>query len=270
MLIKAKEYNKNVVMAFQNGGGIRTAIDEGPITVGEIIAVLPFANTLATMELTGAEIKQAFEISVKSYPGENGGFLHVSGTQVKFDSSKPVGQRVVSIAYKNAEGTYTEIKDDENYTIATNAFTAKGGDGFDVFAKAYKEGRVTDLGLSDWENLRDHVAKLVTVDPQIENRIVDVAGQEPGTEIPGGDIPAKDFSGTAEKPKIYNGNVTVSVTDVVSFKHVTVKGNLILTGTPTGNVSFANITVNGNLDVSGLDGENYDFNGITVDGETIL
>jgi len=136
--------------------------------------------------------------------------------------------------------------------------------------KAYEEGRVTDLGLSDWENLRDHVAKLVTVDPQIEDRIVDLADQEPGTELPGGDVASEDFSGTIGAPKVYNGDVTVSVTGVASFENVTVKGNLILTGTPTGNVAFANITVKGNLDLSGLDGENFDFDGITVDGETIF
>ena len=52
MLEKAKWYTeKEVIMAFQNGGGIRAAIDAGPITVGEVITVLPFANTLATMEL---------------------------------------------------------------------------------------------------------------------------------------------------------------------------------------------------------------------------
>ena len=55
-----------VIMAFQNGGGIRAAIDQGPITVGEVINVLPFGNTLATMELTGAELKEAFEISFET------------------------------------------------------------------------------------------------------------------------------------------------------------------------------------------------------------
>ena len=52
MLAKAQEYvkDKKVIMAFQNGGGIRAAIDAGPITVGEVITVLPFGNTLATME----------------------------------------------------------------------------------------------------------------------------------------------------------------------------------------------------------------------------
>ncbi len=29
-----------------------------------------------------------------------------------------------------------------------------------VLAKAYEEGRVTDLGLSDWENFRDHLVSL--------------------------------------------------------------------------------------------------------------
>ena len=272
MLIKAKEYNENVVMAFQNGGGIREAINEGPITVGEVISVLPFGNTLATMELTGAELKAAFEISVGQYPKENGGYLHVSGAKVEFDSSKPAGKRVVSIAYKNLDGKYTEIQNAEKYTIATNAFTAKGGDGYDVFKKAYEEGRVTDLGLSDWENLRDHVAKLVTVDPKIENRIVDVAGvvEEPGTELPGGDIAAGDFSGTADTPKVYKGDVTVSLTELASLKHAVIRGNLIIKGTVTENVSFENITVEGNLNLTDLVSDDYEFDGITVAGETTI
>ena len=64
MLAKAKEIDSDVVMALQNGGGIRASIDEGPITVGEVITVLPFGNTLAVMDVTGAELKQAFEVSV--------------------------------------------------------------------------------------------------------------------------------------------------------------------------------------------------------------
>ena len=74
-----------------------------------------------------------------NYPAENGGFLHVSGAKVKFDSSKPAGQRVVSISYKNADGTYTDIQAGQTYTIATNAFTAKGGDGFMYSKKLMKK-----------------------------------------------------------------------------------------------------------------------------------
>lgn len=269
MLSKAKVYNKNVVMAFQNGGGIRSSINQGPITVGEVITVLPFGNTLATMDLTGAEIKEAFEISFKEHPRENGGFLHVSGAKVKYDSSKPVGQRVVSIAY-DADGTYTEIKEDITYTIATNAFTAKGGDGYTVLAKAYADGRVTDLGLSDWENFREHLVSLGDVNPKIDGRIIDVKDEEPDNEYPGGAIDADDFSGTKEAPKVYNGDVTVSVTDQSFLGNAIIKGNLVITGTSSINMTLSNITVRGNLDISGLDGENVDLDGIMVDVETIF
>ena len=177
MVDKARSFTgKDVIMAVQNGGGIRASIDEGPITVAEVIKVLPFANTLAVMDVTGAELKATFETSVGVYPGENGGFLHVSkGVKVQFDSSKPAGERIVSITYTDAQGKEVELDDTTTYTIATNAFTAKGGDGFDVLAKAYAEGRVTDLGLSDWENFKEHLESIGTITPATEGRIVDVA-----------------------------------------------------------------------------------------------
>jgi 5'-nucleotidase / UDP-sugar diphosphatase len=127
------------------------------------------------MKLTGAEIKTALEHSVSQSPKEHGGFLHVSGMKLTYDSTQPVGSRVVTMEVKNEDGTYTFIDPAQEYVIATNAFTAKGGDGFSVFKNAYEQGRVTDLGASDWENLRDYVAELGTVDPQIEGRIVDVS-----------------------------------------------------------------------------------------------
>ncbi|MFJ5768997.1 5'-nucleotidase C-terminal domain-containing protein [Psychrobacillus sp. NPDC093180] len=270
MLNKAKVYNEDVVMAFQNGGGIRAGINQGPITVGEVITVLPFGNTLATVELTGAELKATFETSFKEFPKENGGFLHVSGAKVEFDSSKQVGKRVVSIKYKAANDSFLEIKDDEKYVVATNAFTAKGGDGYDVLKKAYEEGRVTDLGLSDWENLREHIASLVNVDPKVEDRIVDIASKGPGTELPGGEIAAEDFSGTPEALKVYNGDVTVSVTDVAKLENAVIKGDLILKGNPSGSISFSNITVEGDADFTGLGGKTVNFDGITIIGEMIL
>ncbi|MEE1132972.1 MAG: 5'-nucleotidase C-terminal domain-containing protein [Caryophanon sp.] len=157
MLQRAQQLNQNVVMAFQNGGGIRASIDAGEVTVGEVLSVLPYGNTLATMDVTGEELKLAFEHSFKEYPKESGGFLHVAGVRVTADSAQPAGERIVSIEYKNEAGEYVAITAEETYTVATNAFTAKGGDGFDMFATAYEEGRVTDLGLSDWENFRDYL-----------------------------------------------------------------------------------------------------------------
>ena len=174
MLDKAKEYNPNTVIAMQNGGGIRAAIDKGDITVGEVITVLPFGNTLATMELKGAQIIEALEHSVNQAPKESGGFLHVSGMKYSYDSSKAAGDRIVSVEVKGTDGNYTALDEAATYIVATNAFTAKGGDAYDVFKEVYEAGKVTDLGFADWENLRDYVQKLKTVDLKIEGRIVDV------------------------------------------------------------------------------------------------
>ncbi|MHC8514335.1 5'-nucleotidase C-terminal domain-containing protein [Sporosarcina sp. ITBMC105] len=269
MLAKAKLYDTRVIMAMQNGGGIRAGINQGPITVGEVITVLPFGNTLATMRLSGSEIKQAFETSLRNYPKENGGFLHVSGARVKFDSSKPVGERVVSVEYDAGNDLFIEIADDVMYTIATNAFTAKGGDGFDVFKKAYNEGRVTDLGQSDWVNFRDHLVSLGNVDPKIEGRIVDIAEENP-VEYPGGDYNGDDFSGTVDEPKVYNGNVTVNITEMLTLGNAVVRGNLTFNGTAAETISFSNIKVTGNLILTNLEGSIFNFNGIEVDGEIII
>lgn len=174
MLKKAKEYNKDTVIAMQNGGGIRAAIDAGPLTVGEVLTTLPFGNTLATAKMTGEEIKNLLEISVGVAPKENGGFLHVSGMKFEYDSTKAAGERVTKMEVNN-NGTFEVIVPAKTYVIATNAFTAKGGDGLTPFETAYKAGRVTDLGLSDWENLRDFTKSLGQVDYKIEGRIVDTS-----------------------------------------------------------------------------------------------
>ncbi len=266
MLSKAKEFNKDAVIAFQNGGGIRAGIDQGEITLGEILTVLPFGNTLATMKLTGAEINEALEHSVSLAPKENGGFLHVSGMKFSYDSSKEAGNRVTKVEVLGQDGTYSELDATKEYVVATNAFTAKGGDGFTVFKKAYEEGRVTDIGLADWENLRDYVSELKTVNPSIEGRIKDVAGSNTDPTV----VLAKDFGGTADAPKTHEGNVVVDITDIASLENAVVKGNLTLTGTPPDNFTFSQVTVEGNLDLSGLNGKTVSMSGVTVNGETIL
>lgn len=173
MLAKAKEFDANVIAAVQNAGGIRAGIDEGPVTTGEVITVLPFGNTLSIMELKGSELLAALERSVSVYPRENGGFLQVSGLKVEFDSSKPANERIVKVTYN--DGT-NDVAIDPNgtYKVATNYYTATGGDNFVEFEAAFKDGRVNDLGLSDWENLRDHMLSIGEITPTVEGRVVDV------------------------------------------------------------------------------------------------
>ncbi len=179
MLIKAQEKMPEVSIAMQNGGGIRAAIDQGPITVGEVITVLPFGNDPAVVQLTGDEIKQILEYSVRLAPEESGGFLQVSGMKFAYDSTKEAGSRVVSMQVKNGE-EYVDISPDQTYSVTTNNFTAKGGDGYDVLAKAYADGRVQDLGEIDWEQFRDYMVEDLNgeVNPVIEGRITDLLGKD--------------------------------------------------------------------------------------------
>ncbi|MCM3574422.1 5'-nucleotidase C-terminal domain-containing protein [Mesobacillus subterraneus] len=174
MLAKAKTINPNTVIAVTNGGGIRASINEGDITLGEVLTTMPFGNTLGIMNLKGSEIKAALEHSVSQAPKENGAFLHVSGMKFSYDSSKPAGERVVKVEVKGTDGTFTELDLAKNYLVATNTFTAKGGDGYDMFAKAYEEGRVSEPGFVDYEMFVDYLTQFKTIEPKVEGRIVDV------------------------------------------------------------------------------------------------
>ncbi|MGY0205101.1 5'-nucleotidase, partial [Acinetobacter soli] len=95
MLDRAKQVDGEVVAAIQNAGGIRASINAGPVTTGEVLTTLPFGNTLAVMTLQGSELLSALERSVSVYPIESGGFLHMSGMKIEFDSSKAVNNRIV-------------------------------------------------------------------------------------------------------------------------------------------------------------------------------
>lgn len=179
MLDQAKRVNSDVVMAVTNAGGIRAAINEGPITTGEVMTVLPFGNTVATIQLTGAELIEALEHGVRLAPGENGGFLQVSGLRYEYDSSLPAGERVVSVEVQDGD-SFVALDEEAEYVIATNMYIAKGGDGFDVFETAYDDGRVQDLGISDWENFRNYLIKHAEendgkIEVKTEGRITDVA-----------------------------------------------------------------------------------------------
>jgi len=170
MLSKAKSIDPNTVIAMQNGGGIRASIDEGDITLGEVLTVMPFGNALAIMNLTGAEIISTLEHSVKEYPRESGGFLHVAGLSFNFDPEAAVGSKILA-AYVTVDGKKVEIDPAANYKVATNTFTAKGGDGYEALGKAYEDGRVSEPGFVDWEMFVEYIQDLGVVNPKMEGRI---------------------------------------------------------------------------------------------------
>ena len=174
MLAKAKEIDSETVIAVQNGGGIRTSIDVGDITYGEVLSVMPFGNSLAIMNLTGAELRAALEISVGSFPAELGSFLHVSGLEMVFDPSKQKGSRIVDVNVVAEDGTREPVRNGDYYKVATNTYIAAGQDGFTPFGQAYEAGRVSEPGFVDFEMFIEYVTSLDEVNPQIEGRVTTV------------------------------------------------------------------------------------------------
>ncbi|MCA8865543.1 MULTISPECIES: bifunctional metallophosphatase/5'-nucleotidase [unclassified Halomonas] len=178
----AQQVAPETIMAIQNSGGIREAIERGDVSVGDLIAVQPFGNRLTLLDVTGAELLETFEIALANAPGEDGGFLQVSaGVELVYDSSKPSGERVVSLSVAQ-EGAMQAIDPERTYTIATNNFTAAGGDGHTVLGAAYEDGRNTIVGNTDWEMLRDYMVERKEVFYQVEGRMNDIAHEDVAEE----------------------------------------------------------------------------------------
>lgn len=118
----------NADVALANGGGIRASIDEGEVTKGEVLTVLPFGNAVQVIKVTGADIKAAMENGISDYPEAKGAFPHIAGMTVTFDPSKEAGNRVVEI---KVAGEALDME--KEYTLVTSDFLAAGGDGYDMF-----------------------------------------------------------------------------------------------------------------------------------------
>ncbi|MDY0235539.1 MAG: 5'-nucleotidase C-terminal domain-containing protein [Gudongella sp.] len=150
-------------VAFTNGGGIRASIAAGDIKVNDILTAFPFTNTLAVIEVTGAELMEAVEHGVKDFPAAAGQFPHVSGMKYVFDASMPVGERVTSLMIGEEP-----VDLNMTYKLVTNDFMAAGGDGYTMF-----EGKpfVGEGGLLS-DILIEYVEEAGTVNPMVEGRIV--------------------------------------------------------------------------------------------------
>jgi len=143
-------------IAITNGGGIRADIDEGEVTVGEILTVLPFGNTVSTLKLTGAQIKESLEHGVGRVGAKSGSgrFPQVSGLRYEFDSSLEAGSRVKMVEVSDGSGNYMPIENDKVFSVATNNFMRTGGDGYEIFdndaIEPYDHGRPLEEALIDY------------------------------------------------------------------------------------------------------------------------
>ncbi|MES5047401.1 5'-nucleotidase C-terminal domain-containing protein [Rhizobium nepotum] len=167
----ARVKDQGVTIAFANSGGLRSSIDGGDVSMGEVLTVLPFQNTVATFQLKGEDILAALENGVSQIDDVAGRFMQVSGLKYSFDRSKPAGSRIVSVEVKEGEA-FVPLDPAKIYIVAANNYVRTGGDGFKVFAtnaiNAY------DFG----PNLEEAVAAYITANspykPHTDGRISEV------------------------------------------------------------------------------------------------
>jgi 5'-nucleotidase len=167
-------------IGLMNGGGIRTSIDAGPITLGELLDVQPFSNQLSLVTLTGAQLKEALENGVSQIETVAGRFLQVSNLRYSFDPARPVGDRVTGVQLGDGKGGYTALDPAGSYRAATINFLVGGGDGFTVLTQGSNK---YDTGLLDVDVTREYIVARSPVNPQVEGRIV-VGGTLPGAAAP--------------------------------------------------------------------------------------
>ena len=135
-----------VDVVFQNGGGLRAELREGVVTKSAVYEVIPFENTIFTLDLTGAEVRRVLEDGLRS-----GRVTQVSGIRYEFDSKRPRGDRVVSLTL--ADGT--PLDPQKTYKAACNNFMATGGD--DNAALSQGKNR-TDTGRNVRDVLENYIA----------------------------------------------------------------------------------------------------------------
>ena len=184
--MRAKYESIGVEFAITNSGGLRDRLTCAPagggtgfcpvftpppflITRGQILAVLPFGNVVATVEITGAELKAMLENGVSSMPGANGRFPQVSGLCFTYNIEAAVGSRVTGAVRQAADGTCTgapiDLTGGSTYTIAENDFMAAGGDGYPNFFARAATQEIMD------QTLADYVTANSPISPTIQGRI---------------------------------------------------------------------------------------------------
>ena len=160
--------DQGIEIAIQNGGGLRASIDAGPVTMGEVLAVLPFQNTLSTFFVTGQTILAALENGVSQVEEGGGRFPQVAGMTFAFDPGKPAGSRVSDVMVLTAGGP-VPLDPAKEYGVVSNNFVRQGGDGYRMFVGA---ARAYDYGPDLADVVAEYLAKTGLYTPVTDGRIL--------------------------------------------------------------------------------------------------
>ncbi|WP_426184609.1 ExeM/NucH family extracellular endonuclease [Microbacterium sp. TWP3-1-2b2] len=207
-------------IAIMNPGGIRANLSyagtgeqdvDGNVTFREAATVQPFANTLVTLNLTGAQLKGVLEEQWQP-EGASRPFLKLGiseGLQYTYDPTAAAGERITSITL-NGE----PIDPAASYVVAANSFLAAGGDNFFTFAEGTDKA---DTGKIDLQSMVDWFDANGTASPDLAQRAVgvtlsapDADGYSAGDQVKI-DLSSLAFSGGDAAP----AEATVSLGDTV-------------------------------------------------------
>lgn len=232
-------------LAVTNGGNLRETIaKDKPVTKGDIIAVLPFGNSVAQIQVTGQNIYDMFVKSLGSIlqvdeSGKNvldengqpllepsGGFLQVAGAHVYYDTTLPTEKRILSIDILDPETkSYKPLDKTKTYYLVTNDFLAAGGDGYTMLGGPREEGYSVDSIFADYLARAD-LSKYAVINPNSRTISISSANYAAMTK--------KD---QAEQPTL---NPLSPVTPSVVAKELTTSKPVVskVVTTPNGKVFF--------------------------------
>ena len=165
-------------LALMNPGGIRTDLTfgsspggepAGQVTFGEVFAVQPFNNLVATVTLTGAQLKNVLE---QQFPGFMGQTVQrilqpSAGFTFSYDTTRVAGERVTDIRLNGIP-----IDPAASYRVTVNNFLADGGDGFTALTAG--TNRVTQDGF-DVDALAEFIGANSPVAPGPADRVTKIA-----------------------------------------------------------------------------------------------
>ncbi|UAB87524.1 5'-nucleotidase C-terminal domain-containing protein [Ruegeria sp. SCSIO 43209] len=165
----ARVADQGAQIAIANSGGLRASIDPGEVTMGEVLTVLPFQNTLSTFEISGQGVIDALENGVSQVEEVKGRFPQVAGMTFTWDPSvAPNEGRIVEVMVAK-DGGFEAIDPAATYLVVTNNYVRNGGDGYSVFSGDDKNAY--DFGPDLADVTAEYLAENAPYQPYLDGRI---------------------------------------------------------------------------------------------------
>jgi 5'-nucleotidase len=128
-------------IGWQNAGGLRAGLPAGAVSWGDVLATLPFSNTTARLVLRGGDILAELEHALGALPDRSGRYPQLDGLRFEADAGRPPGRRVLQAELREPDGEWRRLDPARAYSVATNDFLRRGGDGYATFATRALEAR---------------------------------------------------------------------------------------------------------------------------------